>query len=213
MANLINPKEPSSKEGFNPNVSERTYEAQVSVLGKTMFYLSCIFIIPIFWWIFKRNALLNKQVKVNQVASTIDVQLQQRADTLIKLYDATKGYVKYEKSVLTEITKLRAGSINASNITEKNSAINDSFGTFYALAENYPKLQASENFKTLMETSYYLEQEISAARRLYNSEVTSFNQQLVVWPSSVIAAGMNLKSLPLFLASEKGKKDIELKFD
>jgi LemA protein len=109
------------------------------------------------------------------MASGIEVQLKKRRDTLIKLVDATKSYVKYEKSTLNELTKLRKSTFSSS---EEASNLNKTAAAIMAVAENYPNLKTNELVKETMEQASYLEREIGAARRLYNSQVTSFNRDL-----------------------------------
>ena len=208
MANLINPNNKTVEE-FNPNVDNTQRQAQAGAFGKAVWYFLFILIIPIFVHVAKRNSLLKTQMKINETASGIDVQLKKRRDTLVKLVDATKSYVKYEKSTLTELTKLRSSSFKGG----KDSAKLDSISAkILAVAENYPDLKVNSLIKETMEQAAYIEREIGAARRLYNSEVGYFNTSLFIWPNSIIAASMKLSTLPLFVASESDKEDVKLEF-
>ena len=212
MANLINPSNNENKEGFNPNVDNSVKNATVSSGGKIAWYLTFILIIPIIIHIVMRNNLFTAQNRVNELASGIDVQLKKRRDTLVKLMDATKSYVKYEKSVLTDITKLRTMGVNNSNREEFNEVMNKQFAAVNAVFENYPDLKTDKLVQETMESASYLEREIGAARRLYNSEVRRFNQSLFTWPSNVVSASMHLTTLPFFAASETDRQDVSLNF-
>lgn len=44
--------------------------------------------------------LRTKQTEINQAASGIDVNLVKRKDTLLKLLEQTKAYMKFEKVLL-----------------------------------------------------------------------------------------------------------------
>ncbi len=153
-----------------------------------------------------------KQSEVNELASGIDVQIKKRRDTLVKLLDATKGYMKHEKSVLSDVTKLRKMTINSENRSEVNTRTESALGRLLMVSENYPDLKANESIKELMDQASYLEREIGASRRLYNSSVRQFNQQLFAWPSSVPATELGLATLPYFRASNEDKKDVKLDF-
>jgi LemA protein len=123
------------------------------------------------------------QIQVNQASSNIDVQLKQRRDTLVKLVDVTKSSVKFEKNLLTDVTKLRSiknfNPIAPSNTTNLNKL--ESLNTkIMATLENYPKLESVKTIRELMNSADYLEREIAATRRTYNATVTSFNQALYV---------------------------------
>ena len=84
--------------------------------------------------------------------------------------------MKFEKSLLTDITKLRkvdSGSEKtASRMVERN------FSKLIATMENYPKIASIETVQQLMSRADYAEREIAAARRIYNQQVTAFNASL-----------------------------------
>jgi LemA protein len=56
-----------------------------------------------------------------------------------------------------------------------------------AVAENYPTLRATENFQQLSRQLSQLEDEIQASRRIYNSNVQSYNTSIQQFPGSIIA--------------------------
>ena len=56
-----------------------------------------------------------------------------------------------------------------------------------AVAENYPQLRATENFQQLSRNLSELEDEIQASRRIYNSNVQSYNTDIQQFPASIIA--------------------------
>ena len=56
-----------------------------------------------------------------------------------------------------------------------------------AVAENYPELRATENFQQLQRNLSELEDEIQASRRIYNSNVQSYNTRIQQFPGSIIA--------------------------
>ena len=213
MAQLVNTRKQGDPKGFNPNVDNSIKNANASGLAKTIWYLSFILIIPIIVNVVIRNGLNQKQTKINEYSSNIDVQLKKRRDTLVKLLDATKAYMKHEKTVLSDVTKLRKMSVNPENRAEINSATSSVLSRLLVSVENYPNLKANESIKDLMDSASYLEREIAASRRLYNSSVRQFNQKLFMWPSSVAATSMQLSTLPYFEASTEDKKDVEMKFD
>lgn len=159
----------------------------------------------------KNNSFQRQQLEINNSASNIDVQLQKRSETLIKLVDSVKGHVNFEKETLTKITALRGG-VNNGSVTENNQQVADIARSINISVEQYPNLQASESIQKLMQESAYIEKEIAAQRRLYNQNVTSFNQEIWVFPWIVIANNKNLSTIELFAASEESKKDVKIDF-
>ncbi|MGL4951794.1 MAG: LemA family protein [Mycoplasma sp.] len=168
-------------------------------------------IIFLVWSVKKKNSFNKQQIEVNNSASNIDVQLQKRSETLLKLIDIVKSHSKFEKETLTMITKMRSG-MNDLDISEKNRLVSEVSRNLNVNVENYPELKTSESVSKLMTESAYIEKEIAANRRVYNSNVTRFNQEIFVFPSNVIAEKSKLSAIPLFAASEESKKDIKLTF-
>ncbi|MGL4950524.1 MAG: LemA family protein [Mycoplasma sp.] len=168
-------------------------------------------IILLIWSVKKKNYFNKQQIEINNSASNIDVQLQKRSETLIKLLDSVKGHTKFEKETLTKITQMRSGMSNM-DANEKSKIISDVSRSININVENYPELKASQSIQKLMTESAYIEKEIAANRRLYNSNVTRFNQDIFVFPSCIIAEKSKLSAVPLFAANEEAKKDVKLDF-
>ena len=205
---LVDPNKKT--EAFSPNVDNSKIEAKAHKAGAIITYISFILIIPLFLYIAKRNSLVRLQMKINESSSGIDVQLKKRRDTLMKLVDAVKGSIKFEKETQENITRLRTNNYKSSQeameVTDKlSSAIN-------VAVENYPQLNSTKTIQNLMSTSSDIELEIAASRRLYNANVNQFNTGIFTWPGSVVATNMKLKKLPLFVASEEDKKDVKIDF-
>src|SRR3989344_9200635 len=100
------------------------------------------------------NSLIVARNRVKNAWHQIDVQLKRRYDLIPNLMETVKGYMKHEKGVLTDITKARADMGKAQTVGEKakaNNMMTETLKSLFAVAENYPKLQASENFLQLQE--------------------------------------------------------------
>lgn len=157
------------------------------------------------------NNLNKALVKIDEADSGIDVALTKRYDVLTKMIETVKGYAKHEKEVLFDVVKIRKGM----TIEEKNEAnkqMDETLSKINVLAENYPDLKASENFKTLQDSITDVEEHLQAARRLYNANISSYNQMIVTFPISIIAGSKGLTKREFFVAEEHKKQDVEIKF-
>ncbi|WLP85842.1 LemA family protein [Mycoplasma seminis] len=213
MSNLFNNANVPAEEGFQPVADNTPKPAVASIGAKIAVYLSFILIIPIFIYISQRNKYLRMQNSINEKASLIDVQLQKRADTLNKLVLQVKSYKIHEEKVFEDVAKLRSLTLSgnaAANSAEIEALNNSIFGRLMAVAENYPELKADGLYRDLMEETTYLEREIAASRRLYNSEANMFNASIMVFPGNVPASSMGLHSVPLFQANAKARADVDM---
>ncbi|WP_339049336.1 LemA family protein [Spiroplasma endosymbiont of Colias croceus] len=191
--------------------SNESFTAQPSLFGKIMVYLSFVLIFPIILFIVSRNNFLRLQQSIEETASDIDVQLKRRFDLLTKLVDATKGYMKFEKSTLTDVVSLRSGKMETmSDLSKADSGLNAAFGKFNALLENYPDLKANTTVLQLQSGAKDCEDNIAAARRFYNANVKVFNSKIKTFPSNVLASTLNLVSKDYFLASDSDRQDIKI---
>ncbi|WP_342217467.1 LemA family protein [Spiroplasma endosymbiont of Amphimallon solstitiale] len=191
--------------------SNESFTAQPSLFGKIMVYLSFVLIFPIILFIVSRNNFLRLQQSIEETASDIDVQLKRRFDLLTKLVDATKGYMKFEKSTLTDVVSLRSGKMETmSDLSKADSGLNAAFGKFNALLENYPDLKANTTVLQLQSGAKDCEDNIAAARRFYNANVKMFNSKIKTFPSNVVASTLNLVSKDYFLASDSDRQDIKI---
>ena len=157
------------------------------------------------------NNLNKALVKIDEADSGIDVALTKRYAVLTKMIETVKGYAKHEKEVLFDVVKIRKGM----TIEEKNEAnkqMDETLSKINVLAENYPDLKASENFKTLQDSITDVEEHLQAARRLYNANISSYNQMIVTFPISIIAGTKGLSKREFFVAEEHKKQDVEIKF-
>lgn len=173
--------------------------------------IAVVVAVVILWFIITSNSLNKAVVKIEEADSGIDVALTKRYDVLTKMLDTVKGYAKHEKEVIIETIKLRKGM----SMEEKNAANNqmtEAFSKLNVVAENYPDLKASENFSVLQQSITDVEEHLQAARRLYNANISSFNQMIVAFPTSIVAGMKGLTKKEFFEAEEAKKEDVKMEF-
>lgn len=174
-----------------------------------------IIAVILLWLLVTYNSLVSLRNRVREAWSQIDVQLKRRSSLIPNLVEAVKGYVKHEKGVLEEVTKARTSLMNAKNPSQAASADNMLTGalkSLFAVAENYPNLKASENFKALQDELSDTETKVAASRQFYNTNVLDLNNSLETVPSAWIGQMFNFQKEDFFKASEEEKKEVEVKF-
>jgi len=169
------------------------------------------------WIVLIFNKLVSYRNRTKNALSDIDVQLKRRYDLVPNLVETVKGYKAHESSVLEEVTKARSNamSVGSNGIAARamaETALSGALKSLFAVAEGYPDLKASENFKQLQEQLATLENDIQSARRYYNATVREMNNAVQVFPSNVIAPLLGFKTGEFFGAEEKEKENVAVSF-
>ena len=179
-------------------------------MNGTILILLIIIAIIIIIILSKYNGIVRLQKKVEQSKSGIDVYLNQRFDLIPNLVECVKGYAKHEKEVFENITQLRSEYVKGSKNIKKAEKINDGLNKILAIAENYPELNASEQFLNLQKNFSKMESQLQAARRIYNLDVTKYNTKISVVPNNIVAKMFGFKEKELFEIEEYKKENINV---
>ena len=159
------------------------------------------------------NNLNASKNRVEKSFSTIDTYLEERFDKISALLEQTLTAYDHEEKTFAEISALRTGIINAKNggINEKVHAENQ-IAAFMASplmkTEAYPELKSIETLGIITANeTIKSEENLAAARRQYNDNVTLYNTSLTAFPTSIIAniCGFN-KPYELFKVTEEKKE-------
>jgi LemA protein len=166
------------------------------------------------FFIIAYNSLISLKNQAKNAFSQIDVQLKRRNDLIPNLVETVKGYMKHEKSVFSEIANARAGIMSARSVEGKAKAsweLSNALKSFFAVAENYPKLKASKNFLQLQEEISSTENKIAYSRQYYNDVIMAYNIRIEVFPQSLIAKMFRFNKMDSFMANESEKNNVEIK--
>ena len=150
------------------------------------------------------------QNKVKQSRSGIDVALTKRFDLIPNLVECVKGYCEHEEKVLKEVTEARTEYLSNKNL-KVGENVNAKFAEVLLLAEKYPNLKANSQFMELQAQLERTENSLSAARRLYNSDVTMYNTKIQSFPSNIIAGIIGAKDENFFEAEKEAKSNVKVK--
>ena len=147
-------------------------------------------VVTAIWAVAANNSFVRARNKVDEAWSGIDVQLKRRHDLVPNLVETVKGYAQHERETLTAVTEARADAVAASDPAHVETAeakLTSALGGIHAVAEQYPELRASDEFRALEAQLAQIENEIQAARRIYNANVQAYNTRIQIFPNSLIA--------------------------
>ena len=161
------------------------------------------------------NSLVSKKNQVENIFASVDTQLKKRYDLIPNLVATVSKYMEHEKSLFTEVTKLRAEA-NKPNISDEHKIALDAkmtsaLGSIMIAVENYPDLKANENVMHLQRSLNEVEEQIAASRRAYNQAVTDYNNAIEMIPTNFMASAMNYRRKEVFEITESERKNVNVK--
>jgi len=163
-----------------------------------------------------RNGMIASRNKVDEAWSGIDVQLKRRHDLIPNLVETVKGYATHENQTFTAVTQARADAMKAGSVEatqEAEAKLSGALTDLRAVAEQYPNLRATENFQQLQRDLNEIEDEIQASRRIYNSNVQSYNTKIQIFPNSIIANSGGFTAREFFEIETAAERDpVQVKF-
>ena len=174
-------------------------------------------VIGVLAWILIRNSIIASRNRVDEAWSGIDVQLKRRHDLVPNLVESVKGYATHERETFEKVTKARSQAMDAQGVQETGkaeSALSAALGGLRVVAEQYPELRATENFQQLQQQLSELEDEIQASRRIYNSNVQSYNTKIQQFPNSVVAGQGDFTDREFFEIGDAAEREApQVSFD
>lgn len=155
------------------------------------------------------NALIRLRNNAEEGYSTMDIYMKKRYDLIPNLVETVKGYAKHEEQTLEGVMQARYSCMTANDPEERAKSENMLTGTLKTLfnvAENYPQLQANQNFISLQNTLQSLEEEIANSRKYYNGCVKILNNKIEVFPSNLVAKRFKFEKKVLFEIPDEAEK-------
>ena len=149
------------------------------------------------------NRLVRLRNKVVEAWRDVDVQLQRRHDLIPRLVEVVKGYATHEGELFAKLARLRNEAEQATGAAAKSAPEGElaiAVGRTIAVAESYPNLRAAENFLSLQREIAETENEVAAARIIYNGNVRIFNTRIQTLPVSFYADLLGFEPAAFFQA-------------
>ena len=149
------------------------------------------------------NGLVNRELKVDQSAADLDVQLQRRFDLIPNLVKSVEGALEQEREIIGKVTEARTKYASAGTGDERVAAAGELEGALSRLlvvVENYPQVASLQNVRDLQVQLEGTENRVAQARRSYNETVTDFNSAVRRFPRSIVAAVFGFEKRALFEA-------------
>jgi LemA protein len=170
------------------------------------------------------NGLVSQDENVKRTWNDVQTEYQKRADLVPNLVNTVKGAANFEQQTLTNVIQARARAtqvqINANDLTPEKIAafqqaqagLSGALGRLLAVAEAYPDLKATQNFKDLQAQLESIENDIRSKRVAFNSAVNDYNVRVRSFPMNVLSGMFGFRAKPGFTAEPGSEKAPEVKF-
>jgi len=144
------------------------------------------------------NTMQQNEEAVFAAWGDVEATYQRRADLIPNLVETVKAYAAHEQETLTAVTNARAsvGQVqlktedlgNAATLQKFQAAqgeLSSALSRLLVVAERYPDLKASQNFRDLQHQLEGTENRINVARQRYNDAVRIFNSSIRTFPNTL----------------------------
>ena len=122
--------------------------------------------------------------------------------------------MQFEQQTLAEISRLRSrvtsGEVNESQRLTLENQISRTMGSIIAVIENYPELKSDRHVSQLLASLNETEEQISAARRFFNTAVTDYNNAIEMFPTNLFATQMKYQPKQLFVATAQDRNNVDV---
>lgn len=179
-------------------------------MSTTLVIVIAVIALLVLWGISVQNKLVQSDELCNNALKQINVQQVSRYDALEALVKLTREYASYESETLQKVIAQRKITASANPTVEEvnanEAALKDISARLIAIAERYPDLKANENYRQTMQSIEKYEENVRLSRMTFNDTVTRFNNQVRMFPASLIAGLLGFAKRD-YLAEDTSKKD------
>lgn len=147
------------------------------------------------------NAVVKAKNQADESWSGVDVQLKRRRDLVPNLVAIVAAYAQHESSVLAMVTESRAMAESSAAAGPARAAPAENHLTgalrgLFIVVERYPQLKADANFIALSNELVSIENNVTGARAIYNSNARRYNDRIQTIPTNIFIGSLGFHVLP-----------------
>jgi LemA protein len=173
------------------------------------------------------NGLVGSSQAVDSSWAQVQNVYQRRADLIPNLVQTVQGAANFEKSTIVQVTEARA-SVGKVNINQNQAPtdpaqlaqfqqaqgqLGSALSRLLVVAENYPELKATANFRDLQAQLEGTENRITVERGRFNTFVQDYNTKVRTFPTVLLASLFGFHPKPFFQATAGAETAPAVKFD
>ncbi|OQP64213.1 LemA family protein [Niastella vici] len=170
------------------------------------------------------NRMVNLDEGVKNKWNNVQSDYQRRADLIPNLVSTVKGAANFEQTTLTKVIEARAKAtsinINADNLTpekvqefqQAQAQLGGALNKLLVVAEQYPQLQATQNFRDLQAQIEGTENRIKVSRNDFNLAIQDYNSVVRRFPNNIFAGMFGFHTKTGFTADAGSEKAPKVEF-
>ena len=196
-------------------------------MNKTLLIILAVLAVLILAAVSSYNGLIGSSQAVDASWAQVQNVYQRRADLIPNLVQTVQGAANFEKSTIVQVTEARA-SVGKVNINQNQAPtdpaqlaqfqqaqgqLGSALSRLLVVAENYPDLKATSNFRDLQAQLEGTENRITVERGRFNAAVQEYNTKIRTLPTVFFAGMMGFQQKPYFQSSPGAETAPAVKFD
>ena len=175
-----------------------------------------ILVVLVLWGISARNGMATAQTNINGKWGEVETQFQRKMKLYENVIATIKGSAKFEDTVLTKITAMRArvpklDPNNPQTLADANRQVDQMRSAINISVEAYPTLQTTAAFRDFQAQVEGTENRVTVAIRDWNQAITDYNTRIVKFPNNLLA-GLFGYTQKANYKSDEGAKDTKVDF-
>jgi LemA protein len=196
-------------------------------MNKTLLIILGVIVVLILAVMGSYNGLVGISQAVDASWAQVQNVYQRRADLIPNLVQTVQGAANFEKSTIVQVTEARAsvGKVNinqnqaptdAAQLAQYQQAqgqLGTALSRLLVVAENYPDLNATANFRDLQAQLEGTENRITVERGRFNAAVQAYNTKIRTLPTVLFAGLLGFQQKPYFQAAAGAETAPAVKFD
>jgi LemA protein len=196
-------------------------------MNKTLLIVLGVIVVLILAAVSAYNGLIGSSQAVDSSWAQVQNVYQRRADLVPNLVQTVQGAANFEKSTIVQVTEARASvgkvqinqnqapadATQLAQFQQAQGQLGSALSRLLVVAENYPTLKATANFRDLQAQLEGTENRITVERGRFNAAVQEYNTKIRTFPTVIFAGMLGFQAKPYFQASAGAEVVPSVKFD
>ena len=161
------------------------------------------------------NGLRAAETKIEEAWSGISVPLRRRHDLVPNLLSAVQGAMRHEEGIVARLAEAREAAVAAlssgdrARIAEAETVLGDRMRGLMVQVEDNPEITATGNIELLQRQLEETEDQIAAARRLFNGNVQVLNEGVATFPGNLVAPVHGIRRRTPFALDATSRAEVQ----